>query len=373
MIFTCTKENFLRALESSSGLQARHVSIPIVSNVLIVADESGVVLAATNLEIGIRAHVRAKVEIPGSYTVPAKTLVDYVRLLSDEQVRCELVGQELHIISGSSKTKIKGAPAEEFPVVPLVDEEHAFAVDVRALREAIGKTIISVSKNEIRPELAGVFLQFFSERYDGLLLAATDSYRLSEARVAVSQGKDAVSCIVPGRTMTEISRLLALYQGESAESNVRLWVSQNQLSLRYGTIELVSRLIEGTYPEYAQIIPSTFKTTVIVPADLLVNKIKAASIFTTTGVNAVSLDCNVSSKTLGVSSASTQTGEHSSEIDTDISGEENSILLNHRYILDGLSHMSGTIILGVNGPDAPSLVHEQGKEDFLYIVMPIRQ
>src|SRR3989339_1104195 len=373
MRFICTKENLSYTLDLVSGVASKQANLPILLNIYIKAEESGVRLSATNLEVAIRANLRAKVERTGIFTIPAKTLTDFVHLLPEEQVELELEGNELKINCGTSSTKIKGMPADEYPVVPEVEENHAYAIKVDDLKKGLSQVVMAVAKNEIRPELAGVYLGFFTDRFPGLILAATDSYRLAEKKLEVAQGKDEVRCILPARAVYEMIRLLGLGNGKQGESQARLWVSDNQLALRYDDFEMTSRLIDGKYPEYSQIIPDKFKTTAILSLEEVVKKIKAASLFTTTGVNAVSFDINAGQGTLNISSTNTQTGEHASEIDADITGEENSILLNHRYVLDGLQQISGEIEFGVNSSDAPCILKEKGKKDYLYIVMPIRQ
>lgn len=374
MKFTCTRENLKQALDIVSSLAGKHAHLPILSNVLIQATEAKVEFVATNLEVATKTLVRAKVETPGSFTVPAKMLSDFVHLLEQETVELSVDGAELILQSGNSHTKIKGTPSDEYPVLPGVDEQHGYVVEAQTLKDGLQKTVVAVARNEIRPELAGIYFRFLSERYDGLLLAATDSYRLAETRVALLQGGDKdVSCIVPARVVFEAIRLLGGVV-VSEEKQVRIFVSENQIALRYGPFEMSARLIQGRYPDYAQIIPAQFKTTAIFPISNLITKIKAASLFTAAGVNAVSFDLNVSEKNIGVSSASTQTGEHSSELEADISGEENSILLNHRYVLDGLQQMTTEQAnFCVNSGDAPCLFQPTGNQNYLYIVMPIRQ
>lgn len=371
MKFTCTKDNLYQALTLVGSIASKQVNLPILVNVLIVAQESGVEVLATNLEIAIRVQVRAKVDVAGSFTVPAKTITDYVHLLTDSQVEIELEGNELVVTGGQSSTKIKGLPGEEFPILPPVEEGHPYVISSGVMKDGLEKGVVAVAKNEIRPELSGVYFGFFTERYAGLLLAATDSYRLAEKRVAVLQGTEMLTCIVPARTVFEMIRLLSITRGEEAQ--IRLWVSPTQIAMRYNNFEMTSRLIDGTYPDYAQIIPQTFRSTATFPADVLVNKVKSASLFTVSGVNAVAIAIDAASGVLGISSTSTQTGEHHSQIDATIEGEENSILLNHRYVLDGLQHLEGEIELKVNSADAPCLFQVKGKDDYLYIVMPIRQ
>lgn len=375
MKFTCTKENLSHALDVAGGVGGKINNLPILMNVLIQVSDAKVELLATNLEIAVKTTLRAKVASIGSFTVPVKTLGDFIRLLNNDQIEVELSGNELLITCGNSSTKIKGAPADEYPVIPPIEEAHGYTILVEPLRESLSKVVIAAAKNEIRPELSGVFMSFFGERYKGLILAATDSYRLAEKKVSVSQGEDQMQCIVPARTILEMIRLLSLGKAESGETQARLWLSDNQIALRYDSFEMSSRLVEGRYPDYAQIIPTQFKTIASFPVDVMINKIKAASIFTTIGVNAVHFDFRTADKTIGVSSTSSQTGEHSARIEGDVTGEENTILLNHRYVLDGLQHMSDApeVELRVNSADAPCLFQEKNKDTYLYIVMPVRQ
>jgi len=375
MKFTCTRENIVYTLDVVSSLASKHTNLPILMNILLKAGQSGVEVISTNLEIAIKANLRAKVDKTGSFTVPAKTLTDCVHLLTSEQVDIELKENELHLSCGNSSTKIKGASAEEYPVIPGVEEDHAYSLNAEKFRNGLLRAVTAVAKNEIRPELSGICFNFLGNRFKGLVMAATDSYRLAEVQVEIEQGEDKdISVIIPGRVAYEIGRLLQLGRSIDGEENVRLWVSENQIAVRYDNFEMTSRLIDGTYPDYVQIIPENFKTKSIFPLDVMINKIKAASLFTTTGVNAVSFDLNASQNTIGVSSSSTQAGEHSSEIEAVVEGEENSILLNHRYVLDGLQHMdTDEVEFNVNSADAPCLFKPKDKDGFLYIVMPIRQ
>lgn len=372
MKFTCTKENLVYILNLTAPLTGKSVNLPVLTHVLLSANESGVECIATNLEVAVRGALRAKVDVPGAFAVPAKTLFDFVALLQDGQVEVELKENELLVKSGTSRTKIKGTPADEYPVIPPVEEKNGYTVSAEALREGIVRTAPAAAKNDIRPELAGVYFGFFTDRYKGLLLAATDSYRLAEERIYLEQGSAEVRCIVPVRAAYEISRLISLAKG--GEASVRLFVGDNQLAVRYDGFEMTTRLIDGKYPDYAQIIPSEFKTTVVFPKDIMVNRIKAAGIFSSGGVNAVSFDVNATEKTIGVSSTSTQMGEYSSEVDAEINGTENSVLLNHRYFLEGLQQMGGdAVAFKMNGSDTPCVLQENSDSSYLYIVMPIRQ
>jgi len=373
MKFSCLRENLSRSLSLVIGVAGKNVSLPILSNILIKVEEQKVSIISTNLELAVIATLRSKIEKTGSFTVPARTLTDFVNLLQDEKVELEVEENELSIVCGKSSTKIKGMPAEEYPVIPEVETGSGFSFDAVSLRKGLNQVLPAVAKNDIRPELSGMYFGFNKEK-GKLTLAATDSYRLAEKKIVLNQGDEEKEIIVPGRTVQEISRILSLVIEVEEEKNVRLLVSDNQININYGGVQLISRLVDGSYPDYKQIIPGSFKTTSEFNTTQLVKEIKAASLFTTIGVNAISLDLNVAEGTTGVSSTSTQTGEYMSEINSDVSGEENSILLNHRYLLDGLNNLSTeTATLEVINADSPCALKPKGDDSYVYIVMPIRQ
>lgn len=386
MKITCTKENLSKALSLIIGVTSKNQNLPILSNVLIKADEQQVEIIATNLELAIVANLRAKVEQTGSFTVPARTLNDFVNLLSDDKIDLEQKDSELLVKCGKSSTKIKGAPADEFPVVPLNEEGTGFSIPASSFKEGLIQVMPATAKSDIRPELSGVFFGFnFSRQggtplhgggieFPGLTLAATDSYRLAEKKIKLAQGQGEFKMIVPGHTAQEIIHVLSLSKDNESETNVRLLVSENQIVLHYDNVRLVSRLVDGQYPDYVQIIPREFKTSAIFPTNHLIKEIKAASLFTTAGVNAISFDFKADEEMVKLSSESTQTGEHGSELKIEIKGENNTILLNHRYLLDGLANMNSemTAFKMINS-DSPCIFLPAGDESFLYIVMPIRQ
>jgi DNA polymerase-3 subunit beta len=374
MKITCTKDNLAKALAAVGGIAGKSVNLPILSNVLIKADEQKTEIVATNLEVAVVAHIRSKVDQPGSFTVPSRTLSEFVNLLPEEKIEMQLVENELLITCGKSSTKIKGSSAEEFPVIPSIGEGNGFVFNAEELKVSLSQTMSSLAKSEVRPELSGMYFGFNTSYFKGLILAATDSYRLAEKRIKIQQGESEFKVIVPGRTAHEIIRLISLAEGEEKEDNIRILVSENQIALNYGNIQLVSRLVEGNYPDYAQIIPKDFRTTALFDTDKMVKEIKTASLFSTVGVNAIA--CNVDSKegVLKLASTSNQTGEYSSEVAAEISGDDNSIMLNYKYVLDGLNNMrSEETYFKMIGADNPCVFSPKNDSSFVYIVMPIRQ
>lgn len=372
MKFSCTRDNLAQALSLVSGIATKSNNLPILANVLLKVDSQKVEIAATNLEVAVVVNVRAKIEKEGSYTVPARTLADYVNLLSDEKIDLELKENELWVVCGKTSTKIKGSPADEYPVIPAADNGKGYVIKSDELKKGLSQVSGAAAKSDIRPELSGVLFSLMST---GLTMAATDSYRLAEKRIPLLQGSDESRVIVPGRTAHEISHILSGVDSiEEGEKNVRVLISDSQIIVHYGNVQLISRLVDGQYPDYTQIIPKEYKTIAEFSTNKMTKEVKAASLFTTTGINAISVDLNTSQGSIGISSTSTQTGEYNSEISAEIKGEENSVLLNHRYVLDGLGNMEKeTTVMKVVNADSPCLFLSKDDDSYLYIVMPIRQ
>lgn len=374
MKVTCTKENLSQALSLVGGVAGKNINLPILSNILIRADNQKTEIISTNLEVAIVATLRSKVDEPGSFTVPARTLTDFINLLSGEKVEIELQGNELAVTCDRSTTKIKGSPADDFPVVPSLSEGSGYLVSAEELKIGLSQVVSALARNDIRPELSGVFCGFNTNGNKGLVLATTDSYRLAEKKIKLNQGDDEIKVIVPGRTAQEIIHILSLAVSEGNETGARILLNNNQIVLNYSNIQLVSRLVDGQYPDYTQIIPKSFVTTATLSTNQLSKEIKAAALFTTTGVNAVSFFLEKENGNVVIASTSTQTGEYKSQLEAEILGESNNILLNHRYLQDGLSNIKtpNTVFKMINA-DSPCLFAPQGDESFLYIVMPIRQ
>lgn len=374
MKISCTKENLSRALALVGGVTGKNINLPILSNILIKVEENKVEFIATNLELAMVVVVRAKVEEVGNFTVPARTLSDYINLLPNENINFDVKDNELIITCGKSSTKIKGSSAEDFPIIPSIPNGNGYLVDAAVLKDALSNVLPAVAKNDIRPELSGIFA-FFDTENKQLVMAATDSYRLAEKKVKISQGEKEVKIIIPSKTAQEINHLLTTTdETETTEKGARITIGENQMVVFYNNAQLISRLVEGQYPDYTQIIPKEFNTVVTVETDKMIKEMKASGLFTTTGVNAVSLGIKPKEHLVEISSTSSQTGEYKSELSAEITGDENIIMLNNRYILDGLNGFTKpeTSLKVING-DSACLFAPKGDDSYLYIVMPIRQ
>lgn len=371
MKFICTKENLLQGIQAVSPVTGKQVHLPILNNILLQAEMQGVKAIGTNLEMAITALIRGKVEIEGSFTIPAKTLVEYVSLLPNEaRVDCELENNEFVLRSGKQKTKIKGMLASEFPAVPDTEKVSELVFSSDNLKQALQRVLVSVSHSEVRPELQGVLMQTNTEEQLRVFLASTDSYRLTEVRAdLLQQASTAVRVIIPQRAAQEIARLLP-----NTHESVTLSLGDGQCSCVIGDVQIVSRLLDGNYPDYRQIIPKNWITQVLVNVAELQKGVRAASLFTTQGVNAVSVEIRPSEEIMHISSTSSQLGEHAADIAVEGAGEDVRIILNHRYLLDGLNTTNGEkVSLKIVSGESPCILVPEKSDDYLYIIMPIRQ
>lgn len=381
MKLSCTKENLHQGLQIASRISGKQSNLPILENVLIQTEGSGVKLISTNLEMAITCYIRGRVDQEGEYTVPSKLFNDFVNLLPNERVDIDLLDDSLLIKCQNTRTKIKGLKASDFPLLPSTNEGLKFHFSINEFRELLSKTLFAASTNEARPELSGIYMSFNHENAGKgkVLLAATDSYRLAEVTGKISSGNDEVAdVIVPQRALSELNRVLSIFKDDvEAPSTIEMIVSNDQVVFRYGSVELISRTIEGVYPDYRQIIPNQSKTVAEIHRDELVQAIKTASLFSKQGLFDVRLAFNPEEGLVEVFANDSGRGEHIITIPSAMTGSQNTIVLNYRYLIDGLNAIdSDDIKLDIVDGGNPCLIRPENEMDdisFQYIVMPIRQ
>lgn len=368
MKISCTQENLLKGLSTVVHLAGKNATLPILNNVLVQATSSGIEFVTTNLEIGIRVKIRGKVERGGDFTVQARLFTDYINLLPHDKVDIEVSEHIMRISGGGNETTLKGLPAEEFPLLPTIEKNNGIRVNVGDMVDAISKTFFSVAVDETRPEIGGIFCVI---KGDTLTLVGTDSYRLAERRISLEeayQGEE--HFILPVKTLQELQKAIS----QEVDDFMAIHWSENQISFSWGEVECISRLIEGQYPDYQQIIPKSFRTTVVTPRDELIKTIKTASLFAKSGINDVALQFLKDGQTVVISSANQQIGENVSRFKARVEGEDNTIVFNYRYLLDGLSSFSSADVrLQMIDSDNPGLFQPEGENGHIYLVMPIKK
>lgn len=363
----CTQKDLDYALNIVNKAISPNNTLPVLNNILIKAEGKKLYFSATNLEIAINCSIDADVRGEGAITVPAKLITNYVSLLTDEKVELSVTeGVSLSINSSSSHTKIKCISADEFPLIPKIEKEQEFVLNIDDFYQAVTETVFAASLNTSRPVLSGVFV---SVKDGNLKLVATDSYRLAEKKIKLG-GKvnDEFSCIVPARTMSELAKVI----NKADDKEVKVVVSKNQILFSVEGIELISRLIEGKFPDYEKIIPREKKTSFEVLVEDLSLVLKRVSLFARENNNSVKLSATNDGK-LTVSSEETKVGEEKAEIMIKMEGENNKISLNSQYLLDVLTYIGvDKVLFSMNDKTSPAVITPLGEADYVYIIMPLK-
>lgn len=363
----CQRDELENALNIVNKAISPSNTLPVLNNILIKAEGKKLYFASTNLEIAIQYHTDADVRNEGAITVPAKLITSYVSLLKEDSVELNLgAGATLELKSKTSKTKIKGISADEFPLIPKVEKENTLTLPIKDLEKAITQTVFAASSNTTRPVLSGVL---FKVDKDVLKLVATDSYRLAEKTIKLKTPVTfETASLIPARTVSELGKLLS----KCSEKDVEINFSKNQVLIKANNIELTSRLIEGKFPDYEKIIPKDSKSGAEVSVEELILVVKRVSLFARENNNNIKLAVT-NDGILQLSTEETKVGEEKAEISIKMTGENNKIALNSQYLLDVLTFVSESKInLGINDKLSPATVKPLKGDDYVYIIMPLK-
>ena len=362
MKISVSLEKLKRGLLVLDKIVASKSTLPILNNVLIKVDENQVVLSATDLEMGINYYLGGKIEQPGSITVPGRVLGSFAGSLTEDKIDLESKDSILYAKTEKSEANLNGMPADEFPSIPGVTGQEVLEIDGSLLKSAISQVGFAASFDESRPILTGVY---FVVGGNTLKLAATDSYRLAEKVLEVPTKAEA-KFIVPIKTIQEIYRVI------SGGEKIKITVSENQIMFSFPDMDLVSRVIEGEYPDYAQVIPKSFKTKATISAHELFGVVKTASFFARESANNVKLSFTKAG--IGVEASSSQLGNFKSQVSAEVTGEDNDISFNARYVLDALNGIgSESVTVEMVGKLNPGLIRPaDDRSGLTYIIMPLR-
>jgi DNA polymerase III subunit beta len=383
MKLICTQENFKKSIFNTERITSKQITLPILGNILLETKKGRLCFSATNLELGVISTIGAKIEKEGKITVPARLLSSFINNLPllEEKIILETEDHTLKIISGSYKAKIKGLDAQEFPIIPIIKDEYLLDLPATQIKEAISRILVCVSPNEARPELLGVNI-LFSE--NEISLAATDSFRLAEEKITLNNKNKGTnysifisktsSIIIPANTLSEILKII-----DVESEQVKVFIEENQISFEIGDVYVISRLINGKYPEYKQIIPHNFSTRVVLVKEDILRAVRIASAFTSNKSGEVNFKIDAEKKQILIKSQSQETGENTTELKADITGPNQEVIFNPRFILDGINSIPASqVALLINSNTSPialKIINEKdGKllDKYTYIAMPIK-
>jgi DNA polymerase-3 subunit beta len=358
-----TQENLSKAISAVArvAVSARN-PLPILNNVLLRTENNRLTISATNLEIAITEHIGAKVTHEGAITLPAKLLQEFISSLPGGTIELETKDHKCTITSGTYTSVINGMLADEFPVLPKIEKGTTLSLAGKDLKKSLQQVVIASSSDDTRPVLTGVYIHTHE---GGLYFVATDSYRLAEKRVM--DCSDDISLLVPSTALTDLLRLI----GDSEES-VQMSTDSQQVVFKVGESELVSRLVDGNYPDYRKLIPSAFINSAQLPKDEFINVVKVSSLFARESAGSITLRADEANKNLVITSVASQLGENTSYVTGEVVGDGD-VTLNSRYLLDALNVMNvKNISFGFNGKVEACVLKSDELKDYLHIVMPLK-
>lgn len=346
-------------LEIASGRS----TLPILSNVLFKTVNNRLSVAATNLDIAVTHYIGAKVSSGGSITVPARLIQDFINNLPSDVIDLELEDKKLHINSKMYTSVINGVSAEEFPVMPAIEKGEKWNLDAQIFKHSLQQIVVAASNDEARPVLTGVYFNTFKGK---LYAVATDSYRLAE-KTLMSTAND-INFLVPATAIQDLLRIIADFNGQ-----IEVTYDDQQVRFQVGEIELVARLIEGKYPDYRQLIPLKFSTTITLPKVELNNITKVSALFARESAGSITINVDQAGQEISIHSVASQLGENTASAKAKVSGE-GTVTVNSRYLLEALHVLDGeNVRCSFNGKLEPVVINNGSKDsNYLHIIMPLK-
>lgn len=365
MKVSVTQENLSKALTIVGRVASSKTQLPILSNILLRTDGTRLLIAATNLEIATTQLIGAKVAAPGAITIPAKLVVEFVSSLPKGTVELEVKESHLRISSGSYSSTIHGVIADEFPELPTIDESASvhYMINTTDFKQAVSQTIITSGSDNTRPVLTGVFWHSF----EGFLyLAATDGYRLSERKLI--ETKSEIAAIIPTSNLQEVLRTLT-----DDVNEIDVLFDETQVRFRIGESEVTSRLIDGNYPDYRQLIPAKSETEITVSTDEFTRITKIAGLFARESGGSITITADKEKQSFAIHSIASEIGENTSHSDAEIT-HDGQVTLNSRYLSEALSVIDGdTVIFRFSGKLSPCVLTTKTKDvTYKHIIMPLK-
>lgn len=360
------QERLAKALSVVSRVAAStKAGLPILSNVLIRAEENQLILTATNLELATVEYVNAKVKETGTITVPARLLASFISNLPKNTITLSTKEEKLTIESGEYKSVMNGIAADDYPEIPSVDEKKmaTFKISVDIFKDALGQVVIAASNDMTRPALTGIFFNTFEK---ALYVAATDGYRLADKKL-VKEVESDIKAIVPAAALREVLSSIS-----DDMEDIEVSIDENLIRFRMGEIEIISKLIDASFPDYRQLIPTKYNLELTLDKAELVRMTKVAALFAQDSGGSVVCEAKKEDGTFSVSAVASELGENTSFVKTEVK-EDGKITLNSRYLLDALNAMTeNEVDFKISGKISPVVLKNNKKDDYTHIIMPLK-
>ncbi len=376
MKFTCTKSNLIKGLNMGERIPGRNINLPVLGNILLKTVSHKLNIISTDLELGISVWVPAKIEEEGNSSIPMKMASSFIQTLPDGNIECKTQKNTLLFKAGNIVSKINGEDSSQFPLFPNVEQKNPITLSSLEFANALSQVVNSVSIQEIKPELTGVSITFSSKE---IICAATDTFRLAERKIIGSFSvSDNIHIILPIKTTQEIIRI---FQQDNSTTPLICYIGEGQILFTYAPnekseipeVHIVSRVIEGEYPDYKQIIPKTTNKSVTINKQEFINNLKSSSLFSNR-LREVSILFSPENEKCTIRTQDPDKGEYTSTISCSGDGDDTQIVLNYQYLIDGILHIDDdNILIQIEDVYKPILFKSQQNTHYLYIVMPIRK
>lgn len=365
MKLECSIEKIKNALVTVERITGKNLTLPVLSSVLWVATDKTLKLRSTNLSIGIEVEVKANIEKEGVVAIRGDVLSSLFSLLSnDSMVSFELINGNLSVKTKSNSILLKSVPYEDFPTIPIVSGEE-LVIPSKKFTEGMKSVYYSASVSEVKPEIGSVYIY---PEDDMLVFVATDSFRLAEKKVKIKQKLSFSGILIPFKNALEILKVL-----DSADEDIKITLQNNQISFKTSSTYLTSRVVDGNFPDYKQIIPKNSTTNVVVLKQDLISSLKISNIFSDK-FNQITLNVKVKEKKLEIESKNLDIGENTTVMAGALTGEDVSANFNYKYILDCFQSISvDSLSIDLNGNNKPMIIKGIGDSSFMYLVMPMNK
>ena len=366
MNIKCIKEKLVYAISKAERITTKNITLPILSCVLLEAKDSILTIKATNLDVGIEITIPVKIIRPGKIAVSGAVLYNFIsNIINDKNITLEDISGNLKISTKHTESIIKSYPTDDFPNIPKISNEKPITFNIPNLIKGFKSVIYSSSVSTIRPVLSSVFL--ISED-DSVVFVATDSFRLSEKKISVKKHKEFNQILIPFKNVGEITRVL-----EDIKEEAEVCLNENQISFSYDNIYITSRVIDGTFPDYKQIIPKEVKTEIIVLKEDFINSLRISNIFADK-FSQVIFHILPKEKIFKITTKNMDVGENINNLDAVIKGDDLTISFNYKYIIDCFQSIdSDSISLSFSDVNKPMVIRGVGDKSFLYLVMPMNK
>lgn len=367
MKLECLKDKLKNTIALAEKISGHNLSLPILSTVLLEAKKKSLIIRSTNLELGLEIEIPAKVDIEGLVAVSANVLVSYLNNLpQDDKISLELKSGNLHLVSKSSKTTIKALNSEDFPIIPKISQENGFEVETNLFLQGFQAVSFAAAVSDIKPEISSVYIY---NNESELTFVATDSFRLAEKNIKTTNSLSNFSLIIPFKNLSELVRVLSSVE----QDKIIVSYNKNQMAIQTDDLYLTLRIIDGVYPDYKQIIPTTFKTEFNIKKTDLINLLKLASIFSDR-FNQIDLVIQKDKDLLEINSSNQDVGENKTEFNTKIKGENLEVSFNAKYLIDCLNSFSDEVVnLRFVDKNKPLVIEGVSDYTFRYLVMPVNK